>query len=140
MNLSTLLVTRYAVRGEAMHLAIAEPLLLHDRGQAESPAAQRAHLDLVDGCRCRPAYGDRPMQALVNGNGGPLVSIALGGNAPITNAAEAARVYVEIVRNPDVDLHAIRFDHASDIDSPTETIGRSVAALSKPAEEASSVP
>jgi hypothetical protein len=52
-------------------------------------------------------YG-KSMQMLGSPNGAPLVNINMG-SAPISSAAEAARVYAEILGNPTVDMSNIVF-------------------------------
>jgi len=51
-------------------------------------------------------YG-KSMTLVGTPNGAPLVNITMG--APITDAAEAARVYAELMHNPSADLSAITF-------------------------------
>jgi hypothetical protein len=54
-------------------------------------------------------YG-KSMQLLGSPNGAPLVNINMGNGAPISNAADAARVYAEIIGNPSMDLSALKFE------------------------------
>ena len=54
-------------------------------------------------------YG-KSMQLLGSPNGAPLVNITMGNGAPISSAADAARVYAEIIGNPSMDLSGLRFE------------------------------
>ena len=68
-------------------------------------------------------YG-KSMQLLGSPNGAPLVNINMG--APITSAADAARVYAEILGNPSLDLSVITFAPPAALPALSQTIEASV--------------
>lgn len=85
--------------------------LMHSSNERVAVAAAMALLDR--------GYG-KAAQAITGPGGAPLVNITMNSGHAIVDAAEAARIYAEILGNPSRDLSGITFGQPAALPSPPQ--------------------